>query len=214
MATRAALKNRIAAVIFDCDGVIFESREANVAYHNAILKKLGQPPLSERERELSYVLSTRELYAQRFPNDTAAVEAAVLAARSTDYSQFYPLMKPVAGLEEALRKLKGTYKLGVASNRGRSLYGVLDHFGLSRYFDVAAGTGDVERPKPHPDLILHCLEKLRVEPARAIYVGDTATDRLAAEAAGVGFIGAAGGTGAELAVDRIEQLPVLLGTLA
>ncbi len=214
MAPPAAVRNRIAAIIFDCDGVLFESREANIAYHNAILEKLGQPPLSERERELSYVLSTRELYAQRFPNDTAAVEAAVLAARSTDYSQFYRLMKPVARLEEALRELKGTYKLGVASNRGRSLYGVLDHFGLSRYFDVAAGTGDVDRPKPHPGLILHCLEKLRVEPARAIYVGDTATDRLAAEAATVRFIGVGGGSGAALAVETIEQLPALLETLA
>lgn len=214
MATPAPPPTGIVAVVFDCDGVLFESREANLAYHNAILEKLGEPALSEQERELSYVLSTRELYARRFPDDTAALEAAVLVARSTDYSQFYQLMKPVARLEEVLRELKVTYKLGVASNRGRSLYGVLDHFGLSRYFDAAAGTGDVERPKPHPDLILHCLEKLRVEPARAIYVGDTATDRLAAEAAAVRFIGVGGGSGAELAVERIEQLPALLGTLA
>ena len=32
---------QIEALIFDCDGVLFESREANLAYYNRILEKFS-----------------------------------------------------------------------------------------------------------------------------------------------------------------------------
>jgi phosphoglycolate phosphatase-like HAD superfamily hydrolase len=37
--------NHIAAVAFDCDGVMFDSAEANIAYYNQILAHLGRPAM-------------------------------------------------------------------------------------------------------------------------------------------------------------------------
>ena len=37
---------RFRAVILDCDGVMFDSREANRAYYNAVLSHFGRPPLT------------------------------------------------------------------------------------------------------------------------------------------------------------------------
>ncbi len=207
-------RRAIRAVIFDCDGVLFESRAANIAYHNAILGQLGEPPLTPEEENLCHILSTRELYAVRFPSNTPAVEEAVCVARGTDYSPFHALMQPVAGLRSILAGLKLSYRLAVASNRGLSLKGVLRHFKLEPYFELTVGTTDVERPKPHPDLLLRCLSGLGIKPEETVYVGDTVTDRLAAEAAGTAFVGVKEESGAGTRVDCLDKLPAVVARLA
>ena len=39
----------IKAVIFDCDGVMFDTTAANSAYYNRILKHLDRPPLTPEQ---------------------------------------------------------------------------------------------------------------------------------------------------------------------
>ena len=41
--------NKISAVIFDCDGVMFDSRQANINYYNHILAHFGLPPMPDEE---------------------------------------------------------------------------------------------------------------------------------------------------------------------
>ena len=36
----------IKLVAFDCDGVLFDSQQANIAFYNAILAHFDRPPLS------------------------------------------------------------------------------------------------------------------------------------------------------------------------
>jgi phosphoglycolate phosphatase len=49
-------------------------------------------------------------------------------------------------------------------------------------------SSDVERPKPHPDVLLKILDCLELVPDQTIYVGDSKLDELAAEAAGIRLI--------------------------
>jgi phosphoglycolate phosphatase-like HAD superfamily hydrolase len=49
-------------------------------------------------------------------------------------------------------------------------------------------SADVERTKPHPDLVLAALEKADAKPGDATLVGDTTWDCEAARRAGVGTI--------------------------
>ena len=46
-------------VIFDCDGVLVDSVEANMAFYNAIRKKLGLPELNAEQREYCQTHSMR-----------------------------------------------------------------------------------------------------------------------------------------------------------
>ena len=51
--------NRIKVVIYDCDGVLFDSRKANEAFYNHILEHFGRPRM--RADQLNYVhMSTGE----------------------------------------------------------------------------------------------------------------------------------------------------------
>jgi len=56
---------------------------------------------------------------------------------------------------------------------------------LEPFFDVVVGSEDTARHKPHPDPVLHALDRLRAEPGEAAYVGDSPFDLRAARAAGV-----------------------------
>jgi len=196
--------------IFDCDGVLFDSWKANVAFYNTVLTACGRPTLDEETLHLCHTLSSPQLYAHLFPDDVPMQRRIAEIARATDYAPFYGLMEPVAELEATLAHLSRHCPLALATNRGTTVNGVLERFGLEAYFPIRFGILDVARPKPAPDMLLACLERARVDADAAVYVGDTELDREAARAAGIAYIGVGPASGAELRITGIRELPALL----
>jgi HAD superfamily hydrolase (TIGR01509 family) len=107
--------------------------------------------------------------------------------RIMDYTQFIDKLKMEPGLEEILFSLKGRVKLAVATNRSITINTVLDHFGLTRYFDAVISSFDVKRPKPDPECLEAILERFLVPRQEALYVGDSEVDAQTASAACVPF---------------------------
>lgn len=200
----------ISAVIFDCDGVLFDSWRANVAFYNAILTRLGRSPLSAEWEKHAHTMASVQLFEAMFANDAELAERARLTARETDYGPFYELMEPADGLHEVLGTLQRTYRLAMASNRSRTAQGVVRRFDLERYLHHTAGVGDGVRPKPHPDMLLVCLERLGVTAPETVFVGDSVSDRDAARAAGVHFIAFGDQELDSPRVSTLRELPNLL----
>jgi phosphoglycolate phosphatase len=197
-------------IILDCDGVLFDSWDANVAFYDSILAAMGQPPLDEYGRELCHRLSGPQLWQHLYGGDPLHQRAKEIASQA-DYSPFYALMRPVPALLETLARLSAHCPLALATNRGRTVAGVLRGFDLDRYFQISVGILDVPRPKPAPDLLLACLERATVPASAAVYVGDTLVDRDAAFAAAVPYVGVGDESGADLRIRDIRELPELLG---
>lgn len=198
------------AVIFDCDGVLFDSLPANEAYYNAILAKLGLPPMDPAQLALAHRGSTLQFFEHVLGNDAEKIEQARQVALSIDYEPFYQLMRPAPGLHEILASLRPRYRLGMATNRGYTAREVVRRFGLEEYLTATVGTRDVERPKPHPDMLLRCAEWLGVRPQEAVYIGDAKTDAEAAQAAEMHFIGVGDAVDVPLRVGRLDQVPAAL----
>lgn len=177
------------AVILDCDGVLFDSASANLAFYTAVLDALGEPPLAEEHEQLIHALSSEQLFEGLFGGDPARRAEARRVTASVDYRPFFGLMVPVEGLHEILADLRTSYRLAMATNRGRTIPDLLREFGLERVFDTVVGITDVPRPKPHPDMLIECARRLDLARHEAVYVGDTNGDRDAAAAAGMSFIG-------------------------
>ena len=77
-------------------------------------------------------------------------------------------------------------RLAVATSKIQSgAVAQLEAAGIAKHFEVIAGYDSVERPKPDPQLALHVLNRLGLEPPQAIVVGDTTHDLLMARGAGV-----------------------------
>jgi len=197
-------------VIFDCDGVLFDSFHANIAYYNAVLAALGRPLLDGDGERMAHVLSTPQLLAALFGDDPAALARARTIAQELDYTPFYPLMAPAPGMTELLSQLKSRYRLAMATNRGMTVRGVVRHFGLDRFLELAVGIYDVPRPKPAPDMIAKCIAHFGIVPGEAVYVGDTESDYAAASGAGAHFIGIGEHTGAPTAVRQLAEVQGLL----
>jgi len=198
------------AVIFDCDGVLFDSAAANVAYYDAIRARLGVPPMDADWRAKVQVLAAPAVLEAMFGHDPGLLAAARQAAHATSYEPFYALMEPAAGLADVLDTLGRRFRLAMATNRGSSVAGVVARFGLARWLHAAVGMLDVPRPKPAPDVIVLALERLGVPCEQAIYVGDAESDWVAADAAGVGFVAVGAVPGAPVQVAALSDLPAVL----
>jgi HAD superfamily hydrolase (TIGR01509 family) len=194
-------------VIFDCDGVLFQSEKANVEFYNEVLRLAGEPPLDFDGEVACHALSSAQLFEKYYRDRPALLAHLRETAKALDYGPFYPLMEPRERLHETLATLRRRYRLAMATNRGQTVRGVLEYFRLAPLFELALGVLDVERPKPHPDMLLRCVEHFALTPDRAVYVGDQPGDAASAAAARVHFI--AMGTAVADAEHRIETLDEL-----
>jgi phosphoglycolate phosphatase len=180
-------RKRISAVIFDCDGVMFDSRQANINFYNHLLDQFGLPPM--REESVSFVhMHTADKSVRHIFRGTPYVEQAQAYRLQMDYGPFIKDMIIEPGLKELLKALKPRFGLAVATNRANTIGPVLESFGLKAYFDLVISSLDVKYPKPHPESIFKILEFFRVTPRDALYVGDSAVDDETAKAAGVLFV--------------------------
>ena len=198
------------AVIFDCDGVLFDSWRANVAFYNALLATLGRPPLDAEGERDAHMMSSPQLFARLFGDDAVLAERAIVLARDLDFEPFYQWMEPAPGLHALLAELKTTYRLAMATNRGVTAGRVVRRFGLDEFFELTVGIHDVARPKPFPDMIEKCIDHFGIAAHEAVYVGDTQSDRAAAGAAGAHFVAVGEHVEAPLRIGALAELPSLL----
>jgi HAD superfamily hydrolase (TIGR01509 family) len=119
-------------------------------------------------------------------------------------------MEPVPGLLDVLDELARSYRLAMASNRGRTLNEVARRFGLDRHLRCVVGVLDVTRPKPEPDMLLACLERLGAAAAETVFVGDAVSDLDAARAAGMHFVAIGAVDGAPHRIATLRELPAYL----
>jgi HAD superfamily hydrolase (TIGR01509 family) len=205
----------IRLVIFDCDGVLFDSEPANLAFYREVLRLADAPPMPESAEAAYHSLASSQLFQRLFGDRPELLARVQGVARATDYAPYFPLMQPKPLLRETLAALRTQYATAMATNRGQTTQGVIDFFGLRSLFDLAVGVLDVAKPKPHPDMLLHCIDHFDVAARDAVYVGDQPTDHQAAEAAGLHFIGMGpmcGRTG--VSAQRFEEIPALVAGLA
>ena len=177
-------------VIYDCDGVMFDSFEANYAFYDRIMAMLGKPRLDRGDGELMRILHTfasQEVLRHIFP-DEETWGKAMHCASAINYRELVPFMRMEEGFIETLDALLNNTGLAVCTNRSASIDAVLDSFDLGRYFDIVMSAAKVTNPKPHPEPLLKILEYYRIRPEEAIFVGDSELDRQSALAAGVPFV--------------------------
>ncbi len=202
--------DRLRLVIFDCDGVLFDSWRANVAFYNAVLVAAGLPELDEEGEHLCHRYSSPQLYAALFGSEPSLLTKVSEIAATIDYTPFFDLMVPARDLEASLSRLAAHCPLALATNRGRTVASLIARFGLETLLPIHVGILDVARPKPAPDMLIQCLERASVPAEAAVYVGDTELDHAAAGACGIAYVGVGQNSGTTRAVREVRELPALL----
>lgn len=174
----------VSAVIFDCDGVMFDSRQANINFYNHILSHFGLSPMNAEDEYFAHMHTAMETIRHLFKGSPLLEKAEGYRLR-LDYTPFIKDMIIEPGLKELLRYLKPYYGLAVATNRSNTIKRVLEENKLDHYFDIVVSSLDVEMPKPHPEPIFRILSFFKIGPEECIYIGDSEVDLQACNAAGV-----------------------------
>jgi HAD superfamily hydrolase (TIGR01549 family) len=101
----------------------------------------------------------------------------------------------IEGAREALLRVRDAglrAGLVTSGDRVRVSRELADH-GVADLFEVLVCAEDTIRRKPHPEPLLLALERMRLTPGDAVYVGDSPEDVQMAQAAGVRAVGIPGG---------------------
>jgi phosphoglycolate phosphatase len=173
-------------IIYDCDGVLIDSRESNRAYYNHILAHFGLPLLNEEQLEVVHVSTAQGALDRLFKGHPGLAEAQAYQ-KTINNDPFLALLRLEPHIREVLAQLRTRYPTAIATNRGKSLPLVLKHLNLADLFDLTISAYDVSRPKPHPECLLKILTHFRLAPEAALYIGDAALDQEVAATAGVPF---------------------------
>jgi phosphoglycolate phosphatase len=184
------LKSRYKVVIYDCDGVMFDSLESNYIFYNRIMSHLERPPLDRADtlaRTVLHTYSFTDVMDYFFLNDERRDDAMAFA-NTIRYRELVPFMRMEDGLIETLDQLKEHVSLAICTNRASSMEMLIEDFGLNGYFSYVMTASQVTNPKPHPEPLLKVLDYFGIAACEALFVGDAEVDRQAAASAGVPFV--------------------------
>ena len=177
----------IELVAFDCDGVLFDTEQANRFYYSHILQHFGRAAVTDEQFRFVHMHTVDESMAYLFP-DEKQLEAAHIFRKTMDYRKYLRYLTVEPYLVSLLEKLRPQIKTAIATNRTDTMDRLLAEFELDGYFDLVVTSSDVKRPKPHPDVLLKILDHFDLVSHQVIYVGDSRLDELAAKAAGIPLV--------------------------
>jgi phosphoglycolate phosphatase len=177
----------IELVAFDCDGVMFDTAQANRFYYSHILQHFGRPALTEEQFQFVHMHTVNESMAYLFPDENT-LEAALVFRQTMDYRKYLSYFAVEPQLVSLLEKLRPRIKTAIATNRTDTMENLLAEFDLDGYFDLIVTSSDVQLPKPHPDALVKILDHFGLAPYQIIYIGDSRVDELAARAAKIPLV--------------------------
>ena len=178
--------DNIKAVIFDCDGVLFNTIKANETYYNMVLSHMEKPLLNKEQLKKVHMLSVGGSMKYLFNDDD--LEKAYKFKNTINYIDLLPLLKEEPYLEEVLTKLSENFIIGIATNRTNTMDLLLENHDLEKYFKLVVTASSVKNPKPAPDQLYMIMERLSLTSDEIVFIGDSITDEKAAFSAKVPFI--------------------------
>lgn len=174
-------------MIFDCDGVLVNSRDANISYYNMILQELGKPPMTPEEEAYTHMATSRQA-VESITTPEELLRVPDICSKFPYQNVSLPLLDLEPGILDLLQYLKERgVRLAVHTNRGRGMGDVLDKFNLRHMFDPVMTVEHVQ-PKPDPQGVLYILRTWGLPAGQVAFVGDSLTDAGAARGAQVPLI--------------------------
>jgi len=215
----AARKNKLLqGVLFDWDGTLVDSYEADSAAYLAMFREMG---IAWGLAELAehYSPNWYDVYrAAKLPKERWAEADRAWRAH---YARHSPGL--IAGAREVLDEVRREHYLGLVTSGDRDrVTRQLREFHLTRIFRARVCSSDTRKKKPHPAPLRRALRHLQLRASACVYVGDSAEDLLMARSAGVRAIAVLGpfptekrlrAAQPEYLLESIRELPALLKKL-
>lgn len=187
---------QIEAVLFDFDGTVVDSNEFIFSCLDYTARHHLGRAFPRQLLESNVGMPLADLFQSLHGAEAAApqVEAMVHTYRRHQEEREHAITA-CDGIEAVLHTLRRSgVRLAIVTTKQHAVAArQLARVGLDACFDTIVGFDECQRAKPDPEPFLLALERLTIEPTRAVAVGDSAADICGARAAGVIAIGASWG---------------------
>jgi HAD superfamily hydrolase (TIGR01509 family) len=214
-------KMKVKGLLLDLDGTIVDSKEAYLEAAKKAFKVLGR-----RDFDLEIVMEIPKKLEQNLPIDdivgTVDVQKFLDVYLKAYYSITAEKTRLIPNVQETIRRLAEKAKLALTTMRyvpKEKIAEELERFGLAKYFEHVVTAFDARSPKPSPEALIKCAEKLRIQICDCAVVGDSVVDVRAGKNAGAKTIAVLSGIFSrwelekempDLILENLSQLPNFL----
>jgi phosphoglycolate phosphatase len=184
-----------AVIVFDLDGTLVDTAPDLMNTLNTVLGEEGLPPLPLTAAPMVVGRGVRVMVERGFEVAGEPLDDAHFPRMFDRFIELYidhcaDHSRPFPGATDALDRLEAEgAQLAVCTNKRTDLArAVLDALDLTRRFKAVVGADLAPRPKPDASHLLHTIELAGGDPRRAVMVGDSINDALAARNAKVPLV--------------------------
>ncbi|SPF38538.1 Haloacid dehalogenase domain protein hydrolase [Syntrophobacter sp. SbD1] len=212
--TFLAKVGNLKVIALDCDGVLFDSREANIQFYTHIMKIISGPPVTEDQYEFIHMHPVRESLIYLTGGQGEDFDRAFEYLKTIDFGPFNNYLTCEPGLVPFLKLANKNFQTALATNRTVSTLELLKQYNLREYFDLVVSASDVRNPKPHPEIMEKIFAAFKVGPEHVLYIGDSRVDEALALATGIHFVSYKNPSlKAELNINHFQELNCLFPEL-
>ncbi len=181
-----SLVEGVKCVVFDCDGVLIDSIEANRHYYSNVKEQLGLPPLTEEELHYVHMHTHKSAIEHIIPAEL--FDKAWEVVKQCDSTTFAHHLTRSDGVREFLSWLRSAgFLLAVNTSRGDTVDFILQLMDLEGFFHPVITSSIVRVPKPHPEGMHIIMREHGLQPQDIAYIGDSRVDEQTGKASGVRF---------------------------
>lgn len=189
------MTNTPSAVIFDLDGTLVDSARDLTAALNYVLRQANRPEVAISQVRYLVGDGARAMIKKGFSETGPLPDEAGINRILQDFLAYYlenitdqTIIFP--GALKVIEKLVDLgIPLGLCTNKALKLTEkLMTEIGLADYFSAIVGGDSFDYRKPDPRHLTSTLDMMNCSPHRAVMVGDSVNDILAARGAGMPVI--------------------------
>jgi phosphoglycolate phosphatase len=201
---------RFRFVVFDWDGTLADSAALIAASIQAACRDIGQPVPDEATARYVIGLGLADMLMHIAPGLSPTGIRDLTDRYRHHYLGGDAAIPLFAGVPEMLRELEaGGALLGVATGKSRAgLDRAFSQHRIAQHF-VATRCADEGFPKPHPDMLLHLMDRVGAAPGETLMIGDTTHDVELARNAGVAAVAVAYGAHPPAGLAELDPLALV-----
>ena len=177
--------------LFDMDGTLVDSNYLHVlTWWEAFAQAGYEVPMPAIHRAIG--MGSDQLLDALLPaTRDGAADPGIRAAHGALYATYRSRLRPLPRAPELLCACRksGLHVVLVSSADPQEFAVLREVLDAEDAIQTTTSAGDVKRSKPAPDLVQVALQKSRISPQQAVFVGDTVWDVQACQRAGVPCIG-------------------------
>jgi phosphoglycolate phosphatase-like HAD superfamily hydrolase len=175
-------------IIFDCDGVMFDTKWVNRLYYNDMLAHFNLPEMNESQFEYAHSHSAADAIRYLCEPHNILDSDMHDYLKTVNYANYIKHMTLNPELKPLIDKIRPPCRTAVATNRSDTMPKVVEMFTLADFFDRIMTASDVKKPKPDPEMITDIITFFQIDRDRVLYIGDTRVDEQASIRSNIDFV--------------------------